>query len=126
MYNHSTSFNNGLHKEKLMNQKNDQLKNPSTYAAEDLQQRLHSLGDIHIKKMFGGHGIFESGKMFALVDSEGSVFLKVDDSNRSRFEKARSKKHARMPYYQIPSIILDSDRDLKEWAQVSIEIAHQA
>ncbi|MCK5429463.1 MAG: TfoX/Sxy family protein, partial [Anaerolineales bacterium] len=52
-----------------MGKQGDKLTNSSTQAAEDLQRRLSALGEITTKKMFGGYGIFESGKMFALVDS---------------------------------------------------------
>ena len=74
-----------------MGKKGDKLINSSTQAAEDLQRRLSTLGEITTKKMFGGYGIFESGKMFALVDSAGGVYLKADDTNRGRFEEVGSK-----------------------------------
>lgn len=109
-----------------MGNKGVKLTNASTQTAEDLQSKLSALGDVTIKKMFGGYGVFESGKMFALVDSGGTVFFKADDTNRDRFEKAGSQKHGRMPYYKIPDHVLRSDSDLLEWAQDSILIARNA
>ena len=76
------------------------------------------------RKMFGGYGIFESAAMFALVDSQGQVFLKVDDSNRERFESAGAEKHGRMPYYQVSGDVLGDAEQLRDWARPSIQIAH--
>lgn len=109
-----------------MGKQGDKLTNSSTQAAEDLQRRLSTLGEITTKKMFGGYGIFESGKMFALVDSAGGVYLKADDTNRGRFEEAGSKKHGRMPYFRIPDKVLNSESNLLEWSQASIVVAKNA
>ena len=49
--------------------------------------------------------------------------MKVDDSNKSTFEQKGSSKHSRMPYYSIPSDVLDNQDLLIEWAGQSIEIA---
>ena len=55
--------------------------------------RLRPLGDITTKKMFGGYGVFESGKMFALVNSDGDIFLKAAGEEREKFEAAGSGQH---------------------------------
>ena len=109
-----------------MGNKDDQMTIAATEAAEGLQERLVVPGDVTIKKMFGGYGVFESGTMFALVDSHGVIFFKADDTNRDRFEKAGSKKHSRMPYYQVPNSVLENDRDLQEWAQTSVLVSKKA
>ena len=106
-----------------MGEKGEKLMSESSKLAEDLQNRLAKLGDIRIKKMFGSHGIFEQDKMFALIDSKGRVFFKIDDTNQSRFEEAGSEKHARMPYYRVPEEFLGDDELLEEWAQISIKIS---
>jgi len=109
-----------------MGNKENKMTNASTEAAEGLQERLIVLGDVKTKKMFGGYGVFESGTMFALVDSQGGIFFKADDTNRDRFEKAGSKKHSKMPYFQVPNNVLENDRDLQEWAQTSVLISKKA
>ena len=76
------------------------------------------------RKMFGGYGIFESGAMFALVNSQGELFLKADDSNRDQFEQSGSGQHGKMPYFQIPAEVWADEETLREWAQISIKIAH--
>lgn len=106
-----------------MGEKGEKTTSESTKSAEDIQNRLSKLGDIRIKKMFGGHGIFDEDKMFALIDSTGRVFFKVDDTNRSRYDEAGSEKHARMPYYRVPEGVLGDDVLLEEWARMSIKIS---
>ena len=106
-----------------MEKKGDKLTSESSKSAEDIQNRLAELGDIRVKKMFGGYGVFEEDKMFALIDSNGRVFFKIDDTNQARFEGAGSEKHARMPYYSVPEDVLDDDDLLEEWARISIRIS---
>jgi len=106
-----------------MGKKGDKQTNASAESAENLQDKLFPLGEIRLKKMFGGHGVFYEETMFSLVDSKGTVFFKVDDSNKHRFEDAGAEKHGRMPYYQVPEQILSNDKTLQEWAKVSVDIA---
>lgn len=86
--------------------------------------RLDSLGEITKKSMFGGYGIFQAGKMFALVTSKAQLYFKVDDSNRARFVKAKSPQHGKMPYFQVPAAVLESDKNLIAWAKTSVVVAH--
>ena len=108
-----------------MGEKGPTLSNQATGVSEWLTQSLAALGNITAKKMFGGYGIFESGIMFALIDSSGEIFLKVDDTNRSKYEKIQARSHGRMPYYQIPAEVLNDDHNFQDWAKLSIEIAHK-
>lgn len=89
-------------------------------AADEVVARLAPLGDVSWRKMFGGAAIFADGSMFALVDSDARLHLKANDSNRSRFERAGSVKHGRMPYYSVPSAVLNDDAALLEWARPSV------
>jgi DNA transformation protein len=106
-----------------MGEEGSKLTNDSSQAAEEIQKRLAGLGNIRTKKMFGGYGVFEEDKMFALIDSSGQVFFKVDESNRASYEEAGSEKHSRMPYYRVPDEVFEDDGLLKEWAGLSIGIS---
>ena len=92
---------------------------------EDFIDAIAPLGEISWRKMFGGAGIYCDGKMFALVDSEAQLHLKVDDRNRAQFEEAGSAKLDRMPYYAVPDAVVDADdeRTLLDWARESMDIA---
>jgi DNA transformation protein len=109
-----------------MGKKGAKMTSASSTSAERLQQSLFPLGDIRTRKMFGGYGVFEEDTMFALVDSKGGIFFKVDDTNVSQFEEAGSDKHGRMPYYKVPDAILADENALRKWAQTSITVARKA
>lgn len=110
----------------LMGEKGVKLSSDTALSYERIIESLQPLADITGKKMFGGYGIFESGIMFALVNSEGKVFFKVDESNRRRFEEVEAERHARMPYYEVPDAVLRDEDALFEWAKESIELAHKS
>ena len=61
-----------------MGEKGARQSDQAAETAQGLVDDLLSLGEVTSKKMFGGFGIFESGLMFALVDSEGSAVSRVD------------------------------------------------
>ncbi|NND63847.1 MAG: TfoX/Sxy family protein [Flavobacteriaceae bacterium] len=92
-------------------------------AAEALTERLAPIEGITSKKMFGGHGIFHEGKMFGIIDSQGNTFLKVDDSIKVDFESKGGEQHSKMPYYSIPTAVMEDHSKLLEWAQKSIDIS---
>jgi DNA transformation protein len=56
-----------------MGEKGATLSNQATAVSKAVIQTLATLGNITAKKMFGGYGIFESGVMFALIDSSGEI-----------------------------------------------------
>ena len=100
--------------------------NPETaVVAEGLVERWAGLGDVTSRKMFGGVGLFESGKMFGLLNSRGELYLKADDSNRTRFVDAASGQHGKMPYFAVPEEVLGDDEVLSEWVRASVEVAHR-
>jgi DNA transformation protein len=107
-----------------MGQKGAKLTQKATETCQLIVKELTSVGDITSRKMFGGYGIFESGVMFALVNSDGALHLKANDSNIGCFEEADSGRHGKMPYYEVPAKVLKDQTLLCEWAKVSIEIAH--
>ena len=91
--------------------------------AEEVVDVLAPLGDVRWKKMFGGAGIFLEDHMFGLIDAHAQLHLKVGDDNRERFERAGSVKHARMPYYTVPDVVVQDDARLLEWARASAALA---
>jgi DNA transformation protein len=86
-------------------------------------EKLSAIGDIAVKKMFGGYGVFHGGKMFGIVDPQGQCYLKTDDSNRTDFEVYNSDKHSRIPYFSIPEEIFNDTKELITWAKKSIDMS---
>ena len=107
-----------------MGAKGDKATRKGTEFTDTIVPRLERLGNVTTKGMFGGSGIFQAGKMFALVTSSAELFFKVDDSNRARFTAAKSPQYGKMPYFRVPPGVLKSDKKLIEWAKTSVEVAH--
>lgn len=107
-----------------MSRKGAKLTQEVTKVSEKLVHALSDLGEVYSRKMFGGYGIFESGVMFALITPEGKIHFEVDPSNRKRFEDAGAEKHGRMPYFEVPLMVLKNEQKLHKWARDSMTIAH--
>ncbi|MDP6402699.1 MAG: TfoX/Sxy family protein [SAR202 cluster bacterium] len=88
-------------------------------------EKLEPIGDIQVRAMFGGYGVFESGSMFALMAGSG-LFFKVDESNRSTYEEAGSKQYGRMPYFRVPESVLEDSGTLQDWARISVTVGRAA
>ncbi len=96
-------------------------------------EQLSPLGEVSAKSMFGGHGIYLDGRMFALIAAD-TLYLKVDDSTRAGFETAglkpfryeSSKGPATMSYYEPPSTAMDDREQLCEWARKAVAAALRA
>ncbi len=107
-----------------MGRKGDRQTAEGARLSEDLLPRLKPLGSISSKKMFGGYGLFQKGKMFGLVTSDAELFLKTDDSNMARFKRVRAPQHGKMPYFRVPKTVLADNDKLLEWAGSAVEVAH--
>lgn len=102
---------------------------PSEFVAHILDL-LAPLGEVKARGMFGGHGIYLDGKMFALI-ARDTFYIKADDANRAEFESrelapfsydARGKVHT-MSYYEPPAAALDDSTQLCEWARHGLDAA---
>ena len=91
-----------------------------------VMEKLLSIGDIKSRAMFGGYGIFHEGLMFFLI-AEDTLYFKVNDSNRIKYEKAESKPFPHgISYWEVPVEVLEDTAKLHEWANTSIAIANEA
>ena len=91
-------------------------------AAARLEHELEPLG-VHARAMFGGHGLFKDDVMFAIVDSEGRLYLRADASTAQAFEAAGSTQHARMPYWEVPAPVREDPEQLQDWAATAAQVA---
>jgi len=92
--------------------------------------QLSPWGNVSVRRMFGGAGLYRDGKMFGLI-ADNVAYLKVDDSNQEDFVKAGSSpfnpypdkvKTAVMSYYEIPPEVLENPDELSQWTQRSMNI----
>ena len=56
---------------------------------EYVLDQFSAWGEVTVRKMFGGAGLYRDGKMFGLV-ADNVAYLKVDEPNRDKFIAAGS------------------------------------
>ena len=103
---------------------------PSTSHLDHLKDLFSPFGDISIRKMFGGAGIYCDGRIFAIADDD-DVWLKVDDVSREYFEAGGLKpfevemqgKKGTMSYYKPPDDIYDDEDALRHWTGLALGAA---
>jgi DNA transformation protein len=87
---------------------------------------------VTARAMFGGYGVYADGLCFALLAGD-ATWLKVDDSNRARFEQAGTgpfrpfgPEGEAMQYYQLPGELLEDPDALGPWVDASLAVARAA
>jgi DNA transformation protein and related proteins len=95
-----------------------------------IRDMFAGLGDVKIKKMFGGKSVYFEGVIFA-IETDGEIFLKVDAISAPHFEAAGARqwtydgkgKLVKMPYWTVPDAALDEPDELKTWTRLAYEAA---
>lgn len=90
--------------------------------ADELAESWQPIGNLTSKRMFGGVGIFVDGSMFALIDSDRRLHLKVGDLNAATLESVGGSLHGRMPYRSIPDEVLADGERLLALAMLSAAV----
>lgn len=92
---------------------------------------LRGAGAVVPRRMFGSWGIFYRERMFAIVSDE-ILYLKVDDTNRSAFEREglppftythKDGRAVDLPYRQAPPDAMEDPLEMRPWAQGAIDAA---
>jgi DNA transformation protein and related proteins len=100
---------------------------------EYVVDQLAGWGDVSVRRMFGGAGLYRQGVMFAVI-ADDRAYLKVDDSTRDAFLQAGSAPFEPYPdkikttirtYYEIPTEVLENPDELATWARRSWAIARK-
>jgi DNA transformation protein len=91
--------------------------------------QLSGVPGVAARAMFGGIGLYAGDVFFGIIAND-ILYLKVDDSNRAKYEAAGSRafrpfadRAMVMPYYEVPVGVLESADVLAAWAAASIRIA---
>ncbi|MGF1544600.1 MAG: TfoX/Sxy family protein [Parvularculaceae bacterium] len=92
------------------------------------------LGEIRVRRMFGGAGVYCDDLFFAILD-DGGVFLKADKETRRTFERAGLAQFCyesgegemmRMNYYAAPDAVFDDETELRKWTGLALDAARRA
>jgi DNA transformation protein and related proteins len=94
---------------------------------------LSLVGEVQARAMFGGHGLYARGVMFALV-ADDELFLKADDTGRPRFLEAgctpfvyeSPKGPMEMSYYRPPDAAHEDAEAMLPWARLALDAALRA
>ena len=89
------------------------------------EELFASLGDLSIRKMFGGLGLYHNDQIFSLVSSSGQIFLKAKNGLAEKLATQGSTQfganHGRlMPYWTLPDAALDDPEQASDWAQQAL------
>ena len=100
-------------------------------------EQLAGVESVLARAMFGGVGLYADGVFFGILAAD-TLYLKVDDSNRGRYEaegmtafqpysdKPYSDKPMTMSYYQVPASVLEDRDELTTWVGASVRAAARA
>ena len=99
----------------------------STETINYLLDKVHALGVVSAKGMFGGHGLFVNGLMFSIV-ADDVIYLKADEQSAGIYENADCQRFTYMKkgkpiylnYYQAPDSSLDDPLELHHWATIAV------
>src|SRR5262245_19131222 len=96
-----------------------------TYALD----QLTSVDQLRARPMFGGFGLYAGDLFFGILAAD-VLYLKVDDTNRADYKKAKSppfrpfaNRPMSMSYYAVPLSVLEAAPILASWARRSIAVA---
>ena len=105
-----------------------------TIGPDDAAELFREFGDVSVRRMFGGAGLYHAGVMFAL-ESDGALYLKTDGAGAADFEAEGSepfsyemggRRRTMTSYWRIPERLMDEPEELAAWARRSVAIARAA
>jgi len=109
------------------------VKKPASPFVQKVLALLTPHGDIRARSMFGGHGLYLDGMMFALIAYD-RLFFKTDAETRPRFVRTGSKPFSFMragkemvtSYYEAPPRTMNSARAIMPWMELATIAARGA
>ena len=106
----------------------------SANAIDHAKELFAPFGEIRVRKMFGGAGVYCDDLFFAIMDGE-AIYLKVDEETRNAFEaqglepfvfEMKDGSSGVMNYYNAPEDIYDDEDELKRWTRLALDAASRA
>lgn len=96
-------------------------------------EALAPLGRIERKRLFGGHGLYLDGFIFALVLRD-TLYLKSDAQTLAHFEArglqpfafVRNGKTVATAYRQAPEEVFEDRDAAREWGELALQAALRA
>jgi DNA transformation protein and related proteins len=103
---------------------------PSVQHLIDLMARF---GPVQARAMFGGHGFYREGVMFALL-ADGALYLKVDPlslpvfvgRNLRAFSFTAKGRTVKLSYHEAPAEALEEEAEMAVWCDLAWQAALRA
>ena len=92
-----------------------------------LADQLRLGGGLECRKMFGGYGLYSTGKIFGIV-FKSRLYFKTSEATRSIYELRGMKPfrpHVRQrlkSYYEVPADVIEHAPTLTVWAEEAIKL----
>ncbi len=95
-----------------------------------VQELLERWSPVSARRMFGGHGLYHEGLMFAIV-MDNRLYLKADELNQPQFEAlglapftyVMKGREVALSYWAAPESIFDDPNEATQWAQSAWDAA---
>ena len=100
-----------------------------------VRELFAGLGNVTVKRMFGGAGIYAEGLMFAMI-AEEAIYLKADAALKAELGKVgsapfiwtpgtglRAGKKVEMSYWRLPDAALDDPGLAAQWGRKALNVA---
>jgi len=96
-------------------------------------EQLEPMGGVGSKKMFGGYSLQKNDLSIGIF-FEGTLYLKVDDSNRREYEEAGSEqfsyekggKTTMVSNWAVPEWVIEDKDEFIRWAEKAYGVAVRA
>ncbi len=100
---------------------------------DQVVELLGPFGTVVQRPMFGGHGVYLDGLLFALVFDNG-LYLKADEINRAEFLSSgwqpfistRGRRRTTYSFFRVPEDTLESAERILPWARSAYAAAMRA
>lgn len=100
-----------------------------------IEDMFSDLGQIRIRKMFGGAGVYAGEEMFALLDND-QIYIKVDEDLRADLEaeggepfqwtNPKTGRTMVMSYVSMPVNALEDTEQASALGRKALQVAKQA
>ena len=100
----------------------------------EIEEMFCGLGEVTIRRMFGGKGVYHQGLIIA-VELRGEMMLKGDAVSASELEAAgavrwtyegKGGKTVQMPYWSVPPDAYDDPDTMAHWTRLAFKAALRA
>ncbi|MGE5385653.1 MAG: TfoX/Sxy family protein [Betaproteobacteria bacterium] len=109
------------------------LTTPKQRFADYVVEQMAPFGPAQARRMFGGHGLYLDGLMFALIADE-QLYFKSDETTRDQFRQRGLRpftytakgREVSLAYYEAPPEVFDEAEAMAHWARQAFECALRA